>query len=408
MKLLLLIAWRGLWRNKRRTIITISAVAFATFLTLISKAMMDGTYLTNIKYAIESFAGYMQINQKGYIENPTLKKSFFPSDELIKIIKSTPYLKNYTRRVVGDGLVAYKNNTFGVMIMGIDPETEKNVTKIHEKNKEGKFINSENKTDIVVGSNLLKKLEAKIGDTLVILVSCYDGSMGNMKIRVGGIMKTGQAEMDAGIIFMHIETAQELFALEHRISSIVISLSDFDKIEKAKNYLGSNLPDDLELADWTRIMPELKQTMDMDSANTLIFLGILIVIVGFGILNTILMSVTERFREFGVILAIGARNIKLVWIIIFETLWITFIGLFTGLIIGIVINYYFYFNPIQISGVMADMYVELGFIPAIYTTVSPGIYTYTITYIFIICIIAVIYPVYKISKLEPLKGIRFT
>ncbi|MCX7735292.1 MAG: FtsX-like permease family protein [Candidatus Kapabacteria bacterium] len=408
MKLLLTMAWRGLWRNKRRTIITISAVAFATFLTLMSKAMNDGTYLTNIKYAVDSYTGYLQINHKGYIDNPTLKKSFIPSNEINRIIKSTPYLKSFTQRVVGDGLIAHKNNTFGVMILGVDPLAEKKVTKISDRVKEGNFVNSENKNDIVVGAKLLEKLEAKLGDTIVVLVSCFDGSMGNMKLRIGGVTKSGQAEADAGIVYMHIETAQELFALDGRISSIVISLTDFDKIKNSKEYLEKNLSKELEVSDWTRIMPELKQTMDMDSANSLIFLGILIVIVGFGILNTILMSVTERFREFGVILALGARNIKLIWVVIFETILISLIGLIVGLVIGIVLNYYVYYNPIAITGVTADMYQELGFMPAIYTTVTFDIYVYTVTYILAVCFLAVIYPIYRISKLEALKGIRFT
>ncbi len=408
MKLLLTMAWRGLWRNKRRTIITISAVAFATFLTLISKAMNDGTYLTNIKFAVDSYTGYIQINQKGYIDNPTLKKSFYPSENLKSVIKSTPYLKSYTQRVVGDGLIAHKSNTFGVMILGIDPVYEKTVSKISNKIKEGNFINNYTKNDIVVGAKLLEKLEAELGDSIVVLVSCYDGSMGDIKLRIGGIMKSGQVETDAGIMYMHIETAQNLFALDGRISSIVISLNDFDKISIAKDYLEKNVRNELEISDWTKIMPELKQTMDMDSVNSLIFLGILIVIVGFGILNTILMSVTERFREFGVILALGARNIKIIWVVIFETIGISFIGLLIGLVLGAALNYYVYFNPIAITGIMADMYADLGFIPAIYTTVSFDIYTYTISYILIVCFLAMVYPVYKISRLEPLKGIRFT
>lgn len=401
-------SWRSLWRNKRRTIITISAVAFATFLTLISKAMNDGTYLTNIKFAIESFSGYLQINHKGYIENPTLKKSFIPSNSLQEILNSTPFLKSYTRRVVGDGLVAYKNNTFGVMVLGIDPDSERKVSKIGEKTRVGNFVNNEYKNDIVIGSKLLEKLEASLGDTIVILVSCFDGSMGDMKLRIGGVMKSGQPEFDAGILFMHIKTAQDLFALDGRVSSIVISLTNFDKIRKAKDYLDTRLKNDLEVSDWTRIMPELKQTMDMDSVNSLIFLGILIVIVGFGILNTILMSVTERFREFGIILAIGAKNTKLVWIVIFETLCISIIGLITGLILGVMLNYYVYYNPIKITGIMADMYTDLGFIPAIYTSVSVDIYIYTISYILLICLLAMIYPAYRVSKLEALKGIRYT
>ncbi len=401
-------AWRGLWRNKRRTIITISAVAFATFLTLLSKAMNDGTYLTNIKYALDSYTGYLQINKRGYIDNPTLKKSFFPDEKIKFNLKSTPNIKGFTHRVVSDGLIAHKNNTFGVMILGINPLSEKEVTKISSRVKEGSFLNPQNKKDIVIGAKLSEKLEAKPGDTVVVLVSCFDGSMGDLKLRIGGIMKSGQAETDAGVVYMLIETAQDLFALDGRISTIVISLTDFNKIPETKQQLAKSLNKELEVSDWTRMMPELKQTMDMDSVNTLIFLGILIVIVGFGILNTILMSVTERFKEFGVILALGAKNLKLIWVVVIETLCISIIGLLTGLFFGIIINYYVYYNPIAITGTMADMYKELGFIPAIYTTVSIDIYIYTVIYIMIVCLLAMMYPIYRISKLEALKGIRFT
>lgn len=408
MRLLLKLAWRNIWRNKRRSILTLLAVAFATFATIAMRGLQLGTYDINIKNAVEIFTGYAQIQEKDYRDKRSLRNSFKLTDELKNNIEQVNEIQSYAPRVYSSGLASYNDNSLGAAIYGVNPAKEKETTGILGKINDGQFFTSANSDKVVLGYKLLKNLEAEIGDTIVVLAQGYDGSMGNLKFEITGTVKVGTESFDAMGVFMGIETAQQMLSLYgNRIQAVALSLNDLDNIKLVKSKL--QLPgEDLEYLAWDEIMPEMKQSIQFDNISGILFLGILIVIVTFGILNTILMSVTERFREFGVSLSIGMQPGKLVLLVIFETLFIALIGLVIGNIIGYLINYYFILNPIVFSGDFAKIYEEYGFIPKMISSVELGIFIRTTLTILALSFIAIIYPAYKVYKLEPLKGIRYT
>ena len=155
-------------------------------------------------------------------------------------------------------------------------------------------------------------------------------------------------------------------------------------------------------------MPDFKETIQFDNVSGIFFLGILFVIVTFGILNTVLMSVTERFREFGVTLSVGMPQIKLVYLVFIETIFITILGLIIGNLIGWGINYYIFLNPIEFGGNLSDIYAEYGFLPRLESSLDLSIFINTSLMIMFVSVLAALYPAYKVYKLEPLKGLRYT
>ena len=407
--MLLKLAWRNIWRNRRRTIITLAAVTFATLLAIGMRGIQLGTYALNYRTIIEQFTSYVQIQPKGFQENPSLNKSFRYTKQLQSKLDSIPEVPAYTPRIYADGLISYKDASLGSAIFGIEPEGEKKVTTLLEKVKEGRFIQTDSSNNIVVGITLLENLKAKIGDTVVVLAQGFDGSLGNLKFMIAGAIRMGSKEFDAMAVFMGLKTAQSLLGMYNRVNVIAISAKGLSDAPNVKEAVSKKIADPgLRVLLWREVIPELEQLVEFDNISGIFFLGILIVIVAFGILNTILMSITERFREFGVELAIGMPQLDLVKIVYLETLLITIFGLIIGNIIGYGINYYIVQHPIIFGGELTKIYEEYGFLPRLESTLDFLIFMHVSFAVIIISFLSSLYPAYKVYKLEPLKGIRYT
>ena len=191
MKLLLKLAWRNIWRNKRRSILTILAVIFAAFLTIGQRGIQIGTYDLNIRTAVEIFTGYLQIQKKGFQKNPSLNASFIFDKNLKNILIDNKKITGYSPRVYADGLVSFKENSTGTVIFGLNPVLEKTTSNIESKVNAGTFFNSDSSNKVVIGYKLLDNLKANIGDTIVVLSQGFDGTLGNLKFIISGTVKTG-------------------------------------------------------------------------------------------------------------------------------------------------------------------------------------------------------------------------
>ena len=409
MNLLFKLGWRNIWRNRRRSIITLSAVTFATLLAIGMRGIQLGTYALNYKTALEQFSSYVQIQKKGFQENPSLNKSFKYDKKFEEKLNNIPEVPAYSPRVYADGLISFKDVSLGAAVFGIDPVKEKEVTTLFEKIRKGKFFESDSSNKIVLGETLLENLKAEIGDTVVILGQGYDGSLANQKFIIDGSIKMGQKEFDAMAVFIGLKTAQYMLGMGNQINVIAIDADGLENAEVIHKIVASKIDDEnLSALLWKEVVPELEQLIQFDNVSGIFFLGILIVIVAFGILNTILMSVTERFKEFGVQLAIGMPNKNLVKLVYLETIFITVIGLLLGNILGYLVNDYLVHNPIILGGELSKIYEEYNFIPKLESSLQFSIFFNVSLSIIIISMISCLYPAFKVYKLEPLKGIRYT
>jgi putative ABC transport system permease protein len=408
-KLLIKLAWRNIWRNKRRSILTLAAVTFAVFMAIGMRGIQLGTYALNIKSAVELFSGYLQVQAKGYIDTPKLSLCFNEDNKLSEALNNTKGIDGYSKRIYADGLISFKENSRGVAIFGIEPQKEKKVTTFVENIAEGKFFSGDSSNEIVLGTQLLKNLDAKIGDEIVILAQGYDGSLGNQKYIIVGTVRLGFQEFNSTVVFMGLKTAQSLLAMGNNVNVIAIKSGNINNLKEIKNKLSTNITNkNLVVLPWNKVNPELQQAIQLDNVSGILFLGILIVIVAFGILNTVLMSVTERFREFGVILSIGMPQRKLTYVVYLETMFLAIIGLVFGNIFGYFINYYLILHPIVFGGEIKKLYELYHFLPELRSSLQVSIFTNVSLSIIGISILSCLYPAYKVYKLEPLKGIRQT
>lgn len=409
MKLIFKLAWRNIWRNKRRSILTLAAISFATFASIAMRGVQHGTYEVNIKYAVKLFSGFLQIQKEGFQNNPSLNKAFGNIGGIEKKLAAVNLVKGYAPRIYADGLISFRDNSFGAAVFGINPQAERNVTTLMERLKEGRFFSRDTSNSIVVGYKLLENLKAHIGEEVVILSQGADGSLGNLKFKIVGTIKTGSSDFDAMGVFMGLKKADELLAMYGRIHAIAITLENLEDLEPAKKQIEEILAGSgLDALSWDEIMPDFQNTIEFDNVSGLLYLAILVIIVAFGILNTVLMSVTERFNEFGITLAIGMPQKKLVGLVLIETFLITLLGLIIGSIIGYGINTYILYHPIEFSGDFAWIYEEYGFLPRFESSLSLSMFLNTTITILAASLFSGIYPLYRVYKLEPLKGIRYT
>ena len=409
MKLLLKLAWRNIWRNKRRSVLTLLAIVFAVFLSITMRGIQKGIYELSIKTALDTFPGYLQLQAEGFKENNSIKHNFKLTNKIKNDLENIKQISGYAERVQAAGLISYKENSQGTAILGVSPELEKNVSTLLEKINQGRFFDSDTSLEIVLGSTLLEKLNATVGENVVLLAQGFDGSMGNLKFKIIGTVKLGVPELDAMAAFIPLTTAQELVSLYNRINVAAIKIDDLKNVNSVEKTLEEKITDEkIAILPWNNVVPDLKQSIDLDNISGIFMLIILVIIVSFGILNTILMSVTERFNEFGVCLAVGMPNSKLVLTIIFETLLIIFVGLLIGNVFSYGLVSYLNSNPVIISGEYAEMYELYGFVPKIQPSLNISTFINPTIVILLTSLVTAIYPITKVIKLEALKGIRYT
>lgn len=409
MKLLATLAWRNLWRNRRRTMITVLAVIFATLLSIAMRGLQLGTYDQNISWALNLFSGYIQLQHPGFQENPSLHKSFRFTDGMRAQLEDDERVRGYAPRIYADGLISHRDNSLGTAVFGIDPEVEAGVTRFRSKVDTGRMIRSRAGDGIVVGRTLLKNLRASVGDTVVLLAQGYDGAMGNMKYRITGAVKTGMAEFDRAAVFMGLDDLSELVSMPGKISVVAVSLHDLHEVDAVAADLNAAVDtSQVRALTWEEVMPEMKQSIQLDNYSGMLMLAILIVVVAFGILNTVLMSVTERFREFGILLSIGMPQKQLVTLVFIETMYIALVGIIIGNLLALGVNWYFSAYPITFGGEYAAMMEEYGWLPQMHSVVRLSSFFNTSLAVIVLSLLAALYPLYRVYKLEPLKGIRYT
>ncbi len=410
--MLLTLGWRNLWRNKRRSLFTIGAIALATLLTVAFEGLVIGTWDYNVSQSVEMLSGYLQIQRSGFQDSPSLHKSFAFPGEVAACIRDIPRITGYAPRIQADGLVSFHGKSAGTALLGVDPQAEVQMSRLQDRVREGRMIRQDGIDEVVVGATLLSTLQAAVGDTIVLLAQGYDGVMGNQKFRVAGSMKIGSPDIDAAMILLHYRAAQELLAMNGLVNVVVIGAEGLQSVEAVHTAMHASLVrrglEHLAVLTWSEVIPELKQEMDFDRITDSMFMAVLVIVVAFGVTNTILMSVTERFREFGVTLALGMKSSGLVTLVFLETVSMALVGIAAGCVAGYCANVYLALNPILLGGDVGQIYEAYGFVPMIRSSMRLSVPLFSAGLILLLCCIAGLYPLYRVANLEPLKGIRHT
>ncbi|KKK84446.1 hypothetical protein LCGC14_2783250, partial [marine sediment metagenome] len=297
--------------------------------------------------------------------------------------------------------------TKGILVVGIDPVKELDLTHPDRKLVEGEYFSGASSNGVLVSSKLAGFLRLSVGDTLTLLSTGYHGASAAGIFPVIGIVKMPNPELNRRIVFLTLTTAQELYAAYNMLTSLVLNIEDTDQLVKIKKDLTALLDDEIyEIMDWKEMNPELVQQIQSDEYGGYIMLAMLYLIVGFGVLGTLIMMTTERRKEFGVMIAIGMQKKKLGLILSIEMLFMAIVGVAAGVIGSLPVIGYLVNNPIQIQGEGAELFESYGFDPIMPAEFDLTYFISQSVVVLVIFVLATIYPVRSVLKLNEIKALR--
>jgi ABC-type lipoprotein release transport system permease subunit len=356
--LILKIAFRNIFRQRRRSAFTGLMMLVVTCLFSFFIGVHAGSYQGVIDMFTRAKTGHIQIHKAGYLDKPSIYKNIKDYERITSEIEKIPIVESWAPRVYASILVFVDTKTTGARLIGIDPKREMITTRFKEKIKKGASFSEDTSKEVIIGAPLAKILKAKIGGELVIITQAADGSIANGIFKIIGFAGSDDDPSERSSVYMNFKTAQEFLELENRIHEIAISIKDISKSKQTALLIRDmNLDQTIEVLPWEEIEKDFYKAMANDKKNSRIFFTIISLIVGVGILNTVLMSILERTREFGVLKALGTRPFYIFKLIVLESTILSTFCAVLGCIAGMTINYYFsrhglrYPTPLEFQGV---------------------------------------------------------
>ena len=398
------LTWRNLWRNKRRTIITMASISFAVVLAIVTKSLQDGVFGNLIKNMVSFYSGYIQVHRKGYQDEQVLENSFLLSDSVIKQIHQRS-VTVVVPRIESFALASTGNTTRGCMVVGTDPEKENALSSLKSKLINGGFF-SKDENVALVAEGLARRLNLSGNDTIVLLGQGYHGAVAAGKYAIKGIVKFGHPQLNDGLVYLPLAAAQDFLNAENVVTSIAIAIDDPENLDIIRQAVASKLDEEYEVMTWKQMMPDVENHMKADAAGFYVWTGILYLIIAFGIFGTILMMTAERKFEFGMLIAIGMKKIKLAKMLIAETLLISFFGTATGMLISVPVVWHLQQHPIHFTGNMAKAYEAFGFEAIFPATFNGNIFLSQAFIVLLIALIIGIYPLWYVTRLNAVKAMR--
>ncbi|MBC8755026.1 ABC transporter permease [Kordia sp. YSTF-M3] len=405
--MLLKLAWLNIWRNKRRTIITATSVFFAVLLAIVFRSLTDGVYDNMIHNVVSYSSGYLQIHQKGYWDEQSIDNTFQEDQQLYQVLLKNSKVTHIMPRLQTFALASYANKTKGVLVLGIDPIKEREVNNLHDKIVAGEYIESVSDNAVVLGEGLAAHLKLKVNDTLILLGQGYHASSAAAKFRVKGLIKLGALELNNNVVYMPIQQSQYMHGAENRLTSVSVMLDKATNLKKLKQSLQESIDSNTyEVMSWKEMIPEMDQFIEADSTAHYIIIGVLYFVISFGLFGTLLMMIFERKHELGILIAIGMKKRLLALVLLLESIMISLLGCFAGVIGGILFIKWFTIYPIHLTGELKEVYEDYGIESIIYFSSHEKIFITQTLVVLIVSILLAFYPGYKVMKLKPVEAIN--
>ncbi|MBS4035121.1 MAG: ABC transporter permease [Ignavibacterium sp.] len=407
-----ILAWRNLWRNKRRTLIAASSVFFAVVLALLMRSMQTGYYDYMIDSSVRTYTGHIQIQGKDYWEKRSFEESMTLDDEMITKVNQIDGVEMSVKRLETFSLISYGMVTRVVQVVGINPEEEDKLTSLKSRIVKGEYLSNDS-PGIILAEGLADLLNADIGDSILIYGQGLYGITAAELIPVQAIVRFSLPAQNKAYAYLSLSYAQWVYSATDRITSLSIMLDNRKKINSIQSEIktlfettNENSGDVYDIMTWEELSPELVQYIQVDNAQGIIMLGILYIVIAFGIFGTIMMMTAERVKEFGILISVGMKKWKLYLVTTLETIFISFIGVVAGALVSLPLVIYFVNHPIPLTGEMADTMLAWGFEPILPFALYPGMFFAQIWTVLAIAMVSGLYPINFIRKIKPVEAMR--
>ncbi|HVO74937.1 MAG TPA: FtsX-like permease family protein [Ignavibacteriaceae bacterium] len=405
MSIYISLAWRNLWRNKRRTLLAALSVFFAVLLATIFRSTQSGQHSYFIQMSASMYTGYLQVQRKGYWDERSFDYSFEEPDSLKNMLPRNPNITTINPRIESVALVSHGNETRITPVTGIVPKSENEMSGLKKRLVKGAYL-TDSSRGILIAGGLAERLQVGIGDSVVLFSQGYQGATAAEELPIEGILYFPIPKINNAAVFLSLAKAQEFFNAYNRITGIALMLSDPDKITETQSSIASQVNSNLVVMSWEEMSPEIVQAIEADVASEIIIMFILYLVIGFGVFGTVMMMTIERTREFGLLISLGMKRTKLLLVSTIETLLVSVIGAAAGTAASIPLIYYFYFHPIHLSGDAAKAMLAYGYEPIIPVSVETFVFTSQSIAVFAIALAASLYPLFFIRKVQPVSALQ--
>ena len=401
-------SWRSIWRNWRRTLITVSAISMGVGMAILFMALGQGVYTEMINTAVKSLGGHFTVEHKDYREAPSVDLFVDQASALQKKIEALPEIKESKMLILGQGVYKSARGTTGGIIMGVNPAKEREISNLPKKMIEGEYLTEKDKGKVVVGKIIADQLKLKVGRKIIISANDANGELSENRFRIKGIFETKSPELDAVIVQMSIQSAQQLFSLKpgqvSQIGFLVKNPNDRDEVlEKALAITKAQKSSNAVALPWEQVQKELADYIRVDRGGNWVMQFIIIGLCLFTIWNTILMSVLERSREFAVMIALGTGYLRLRSQIAIESIFIGFFGVLAGIAWGGGLAAYLGKKGLDIMDLTGGKETNVaGFAieGIIYPKIEPAFLTYFGGFVFLAAILMSIVASHNVRKIK--------
>lgn len=399
------LAWKNLWRNRSRTLITVAAIFFAVILSTLAESLKQGVFENLVKNVVSFYTGYIQVHKTGYQEEQILDNSMSQSTATEKQITSSTNVSAITARLESFALISAEEQTRGCMVTGIEPEGENSITSLKSKLIKGEYLTIGDKA-VLLAQGLAERLKVKTNDTIILIGQGYHGATAAGKYPVKGILKFGSPQLNDKILYMPLPFAQELFSAQGLVTSYILSVKTDQKLDESATSIRKSIGKGYEVMTWEELLPDIKQHIATDSNNMKVVQAVLYLLICFGIFSTLLMMMLERKFEMGMLIAIGMKKSKLITLLVAESVLTVFIGCVIGILSSVPLIFYLNHHPIRIGGETAKAYERFGFEAVFPTSTDSSIFFYQAFIVLLIGLGLALYPVLKVIRLKPVTAMK--
>jgi len=395
-------AWRNLWRNPRRTWLTAGGIAFASFLVTMSMALQVGSYQSMISSATSFYLGQAQINHQDYELEEKLEQTVPSATELMRQLQAIDGVA-VAPRAQAFALASVGERSFGAAVVGVDFAAETRVVNFFDRVQQGALPVADD--EVVIGETMARNLGAGIGDELVLLGTAKEGGIGALALRISGLFRSGQIELDRTLVFTHIATVQNGFALGDEVHALVLRFDDVDEVTAYQPKIAPLLPPSAVFRPWQQLLPEVVQGIELDRVSALLFYGAILVLVTFSVVNTFIMVVFERTREFGMLLALGTRPGMIMRLVQAEAFMMWVLGTIIGLLLSNIVVGWAAAVGIPLGGLEETM--QQYYMPTrLYPAISIGSITLAPAALLFGTQLAALLVTLRIHRLHPVNALR--
>ncbi len=398
------LAWRNIVRNLRRSLITVASVTIGLAALLFLWSFNDGVHNSMMRNLQEVIVGGVQIHARGFFHHPRLNRTV-PDLTGVEQLLRRQGISRYALRLRTFALAAGEDSSAGLILLGVDPAREARITRLHEKVGKGRFLDQADRLACVMGATTARNLGLSIGDEVVMLAQDRFGALAADKFRLVGIIESGEMGIDRGLAVVPRKALNALLGMGGRVSGIVIQARRSD-LESMTAHLRQALdPARFEVLRWYDMYPMMKQWVELENAFYYIFLSVVLFIVTAGVMNTVMMSMLERIREFGVMMALGCGRWRLAAVIAVESVILGVTGAAVGTCLGMSLVVFFNRYGIDLSSRM-DTVSRFYIDPVIHTEIDPDHLLLTVAAVVIAPVFASLAPAFRAARLEPVEAIR--